>query len=112
VELDIRDVCESIMMLLRNDDEEMEVDLMVVVAPDAPQSLFLVEGLRIAWEKLHFRPVIATSFSDLPEGNFEFVWDGMHALTAHPVLLERLLQQDKWTVLEFPRIKSAPNFVI
>ncbi|KAL8991911.1 MAG: hypothetical protein Q9169_007540, partial [Polycauliona sp. 2 TL-2023] len=41
--LDMRTVCESILMLLPNRDNETEVDLLVVVAPDVPQSLFLDE---------------------------------------------------------------------
>ncbi|KAL8988526.1 MAG: hypothetical protein Q9169_008538 [Polycauliona sp. 2 TL-2023] len=39
----MRTVCESILMLLPNRDNETEVDLLVVVAPDVPQSLFLDE---------------------------------------------------------------------
>ncbi|KAL8725819.1 MAG: hypothetical protein Q9166_007106 [cf. Caloplaca sp. 2 TL-2023] len=41
--LDMRTVCESILMLLPNRDNEADVDLMVVVAPDVPTSLFLDE---------------------------------------------------------------------
>ncbi|KAI4224442.1 MAG: hypothetical protein LQ349_007242, partial [Xanthoria aureola] len=41
--LDMRTVCESILMLLPNRDSETDVDLLVVVAPDVPQSLFLDE---------------------------------------------------------------------
>ncbi|KAL9594423.1 MAG: hypothetical protein Q9219_007039 [cf. Caloplaca sp. 3 TL-2023] len=41
--LDMRTVCESILMLLPNRDHEAEVDLLVVVAPDVPHSLFLDE---------------------------------------------------------------------
>lgn len=41
--LDMRTVCESILMLLPNRDNETDVDLLVVVAPDVPQSLFLDE---------------------------------------------------------------------
>ncbi|KAL8765962.1 MAG: hypothetical protein Q9209_007109 [Squamulea sp. 1 TL-2023] len=41
--LDMRTACESILMLLPNRDNETDVDLLVVVAPDVPQSLFLDE---------------------------------------------------------------------
>ncbi|KAL8981110.1 MAG: hypothetical protein Q9205_004007 [Flavoplaca limonia] len=41
--LDMRTVCESLLMLLPNRENETEVDLLVVVAPDVPQSLFLDE---------------------------------------------------------------------
>ncbi|KAI4174697.1 MAG: hypothetical protein LQ346_008193 [Caloplaca aetnensis] len=41
--LDMRTVCESILMLLPNRDTDGEVDLLVVVAPDVPSSLFLDE---------------------------------------------------------------------
>lgn len=43
VSLDMRTVCESILMLLPNRDDADEVDLMVVVSPDVPHSLFLDE---------------------------------------------------------------------
>ncbi|KAL8646908.1 MAG: hypothetical protein Q9226_006659 [Calogaya cf. arnoldii] len=42
--LDMRTVCESMLMLLPNKDNETDVDLLVVVAPDVPQSLFLDEN--------------------------------------------------------------------
>ncbi|KAL8716225.1 MAG: hypothetical protein Q9220_000130 [cf. Caloplaca sp. 1 TL-2023] len=41
--LDMRTVCESILMLLPNRENEAEVELMVVVSPDVPHSLFLDE---------------------------------------------------------------------
>lgn len=41
--LDMRTVCESILMLLPNKDNDADVDLLVVVAPDVPHSLFLDE---------------------------------------------------------------------
>jgi CheY-like chemotaxis protein len=41
--LEIRTVCESIITLLPNQDDEVEAELMVVVAPDVPHSLFLDE---------------------------------------------------------------------
>lgn len=43
VVLDIRNVCESILTLLPNEDEDVKVELMVVVAPDVPHALFLDE---------------------------------------------------------------------
>ena len=43
VALDMRTVCESILVLLPNKDDETEVDLMVVVEPSVPQSLYLDE---------------------------------------------------------------------
>lgn len=43
ISLDMRTVCESILMLLPNRDDADEVDLMVVVSPDVPHSLFLDE---------------------------------------------------------------------
>lgn len=43
VALDMRTVCESILVLLPNRDDEAEVALMVVVAPSVPQSLYLDE---------------------------------------------------------------------
>jgi signal transduction histidine kinase/CheY-like chemotaxis protein len=43
VALDIRTVCESILVLLPNKDDEAEVELMVVVKPDVPHSIFLDE---------------------------------------------------------------------
>ncbi|KAL8950505.1 MAG: hypothetical protein Q9222_003469 [Ikaeria aurantiellina] len=39
----MRTVCESILMLLPNRENEAEVELMVVVSPDVPHSLFLDE---------------------------------------------------------------------
>lgn len=39
----MRTVCESILMLLPNKDDEADVDLMVVVSPKVPPSLFLDE---------------------------------------------------------------------
>ena len=39
----MRTVCGSILLLLPNKDEEDEVELMVVVSPEVPQSLFLDE---------------------------------------------------------------------
>lgn len=41
--IDMRTVCESILMLLPNRDTDGEVNLLVVVAPDVPSSLFLDE---------------------------------------------------------------------
>ncbi|KAL8678390.1 MAG: hypothetical protein Q9186_005258 [Xanthomendoza sp. 1 TL-2023] len=41
--LDMRTVCESILMLLPNRDDDADLDLLVVVAPDVPNSLFLDE---------------------------------------------------------------------
>lgn len=41
VSLDMRTVCESILLLLPNRDDAEQVDLMVVVSPDVPHSLFL-----------------------------------------------------------------------
>ena len=43
VALDMRTVCESILVLLPNQDDEAEVDLMVVVEPSVPKSLYLDE---------------------------------------------------------------------
>jgi hypothetical protein len=43
VALDIRTVCESILVLLPNQDEEVDADVMVVVKPEVPHSLFLDE---------------------------------------------------------------------
>ncbi|CAD6586078.1 MAG: hypothetical protein ASARMPREDX12_002194 [Alectoria sarmentosa] len=43
VALDMRTVCESILMLLPNKDDEADANLMVVVSPDVPDSLFLDE---------------------------------------------------------------------
>ncbi len=43
VALDMRTVCESILMLLPNKDDEADVNLMVVVSPNVPHSLFLDE---------------------------------------------------------------------
>lgn len=43
IALDIRTVCESVIILLPNKDDEAEVELLVVVAPDVPHSLFLDE---------------------------------------------------------------------
>ena len=43
VSLDMRTVCESILMLLPNRDDADDVDLMVVVSPNVPHSLFLDE---------------------------------------------------------------------
>lgn len=41
--LDMRTLCESILILLPNRDNDADVDLLVVVAPDVPYSLFLDE---------------------------------------------------------------------
>ena len=43
VPLDMRTVCESTLLLLPNKDDEDEVELMVVVSPEVPHSLFLDE---------------------------------------------------------------------
>ena len=43
VALDIRTVCESILVLLPNKDDENEAEVMVVVAPNVPRTLFLDE---------------------------------------------------------------------
>jgi hypothetical protein len=43
VSLDVRTVCESILVLLPNRDDEATVELMVVVSPHVPPSLFLDE---------------------------------------------------------------------
>lgn len=43
VSLDIRTVCESIIILLPNKDDEADVELCVVVSPDVPTSVFLDE---------------------------------------------------------------------
>jgi hypothetical protein len=43
VALDIRTVCEAILVLLPNKDDEAEVEIMVVVKPDVPKSIFLDE---------------------------------------------------------------------
>jgi signal transduction histidine kinase len=39
----MRTVCESILILLPNKDDEAEVELMVVVSPDVPTSIFMDE---------------------------------------------------------------------
>ena len=41
--LDLRQVCESILTILPNKDDEVGAELMIVVAPDVPDSLFLDE---------------------------------------------------------------------
>lgn len=41
--LDIRTVCEAVLVLLPNKDDEAEVEVMVVVSPDVPKSIFLDE---------------------------------------------------------------------
>ena len=41
ISLDMKIVCESILLLLINRDDADELDLMVVVSPDVPHSLFL-----------------------------------------------------------------------
>ncbi|KAL8685794.1 MAG: hypothetical protein Q9218_007540 [Villophora microphyllina] len=41
--LDMRTVCESMLLLLPNRDNEADVDLMVVVSPNVPSSLYLDE---------------------------------------------------------------------
>jgi CheY-like chemotaxis protein len=43
ISLDIRIVCESILVLIPNKDDEAEVELMVVIKPDVPHSIFLDE---------------------------------------------------------------------
>ena len=43
VALDMRTVCESVLMLLPNKDDEADVNLMVVVSPNVPSTLFLDE---------------------------------------------------------------------
>ena len=43
VALDMRNICESTLLLLPNKDDEADVDLMVVVSPTVPHSLFLDE---------------------------------------------------------------------
>ena len=43
IALDIRTVCESILVLLPKRDDEAEVELLVIVAPNVPHSLFLDE---------------------------------------------------------------------
>jgi hypothetical protein len=43
VALDIRTVCEAVLVLLPNKDDEAEVEVMVVVSPDVPKSIFLDE---------------------------------------------------------------------
>lgn len=43
IALDMRTVCESILMLLPSRDDEADVNLMVVVSPNVPNSLFLDE---------------------------------------------------------------------
>lgn len=43
IALDMRSICESTLMLLPNKDDEAEVDLLVVVSPSVPHSLFLDE---------------------------------------------------------------------
>jgi signal transduction histidine kinase len=43
VSLDLRTVCESIIVLLPNKDDEADVELCVVVSPDVPTSVFLDE---------------------------------------------------------------------
>lgn len=54
IALDLRTVCESVIVLLPNNDEEAEVELLVVVTPDVPHSLFLDETYihRILMSKL------------------------------------------------------------
>ena len=42
VALDMRQVCEAVINLLPNKDEENEAEILVVVAPDVPHSLFVV----------------------------------------------------------------------
>lgn len=42
VALDMRQVCEAVINLLPNKDEENEAEILVVVAPDVPHSLFIV----------------------------------------------------------------------
>lgn len=43
VALDMRSVCESILVLLPNKDDDAEVEVMVVIKPGVPKSLFLDE---------------------------------------------------------------------
>lgn len=43
VALDMRQVCEAVINLLPNKDEENEAEILVVVAPDVPHSLFVDE---------------------------------------------------------------------
>ena len=43
VALDMRQVCEAVINLLPNKDEDNEAEILVVVAPDVPHSLFVDE---------------------------------------------------------------------
>lgn len=43
VSLDIRTICESIIMLLPNQGEEVDVEVLVLVSPNVPHSLFIDE---------------------------------------------------------------------
>ena len=43
VSLDLRTICESIITLLPNQDEDADVEVMVVVSPNVPHSLFIDE---------------------------------------------------------------------
>lgn len=43
VSLDLWTICESIITLLRNQDEEVDVEVMVMVSPNVPHSLFIDE---------------------------------------------------------------------
>ena len=51
VALDMRQVCEAVINLLPNKDEENDAEILVVVAPDVPHSLFVVCGPLLS---LHF----------------------------------------------------------
>ena len=41
--LDVRSVCESVILLLPNKDEDVDVELLVAISPEVPHSLFLDE---------------------------------------------------------------------
>lgn len=47
VALDMRQVCEAVINLLPNKDEDNEAEILVVVAPDVPHSLFVVCGFSL-----------------------------------------------------------------
>ncbi|MCJ1384172.1 hypothetical protein MMC17_007288 [Xylographa soralifera] len=80
-----------------------------------------IEGISTAWEKYGFNVIMVTTYSDLSEFRFKYVWAESSFLLQNPTDLNRLLKQDRWTVLvpydtqetlrQIPGLQSASHFV-
>ena len=79
------------------------------------------EGISAAWDRYRFNVIVVTGCSELSDSGCKYVWAEPSFLLQNPTDLDKLLKQDRWTVLvpydtqetlrQIPGLQSAPHFI-